>query len=409
MKPNHDLLFNPSNVELRADPFATFARLQDEAPCFFNQQLGGWMLTRYDDVVAAFRDPRLSADRISPFMRGLAPDRRQQMQPLWQTLGKWSVFADPPQHTRLRGLFQRAFGKQAMLSLRANIRQLVQHLLERISPGDEIDFVERFAYPLPAMVICDLLGLPHDDIQKIRDWSDDIATFIGLPIKPAHTYDLARAANDSLSEYFSGWLGVRRAQRGRDLISTLLEAAEQDEATGDAEIIATCGLLLFAAHTTTTHMLANGVLALLRYPEQMATLRAEAELIPGAVEELMRFDGPIQTVRRQALESFELHGQRLEAGDIVFLMINAANRDPRRFENPQALDVRQGARQQIAFGVGHHFCAGATLARVEGQEALAALLAAPLRFELGAHAPEDWLDSFGFRGLTRLPLRVLAR
>jgi hypothetical protein len=397
-----------SSQESLANPFPLFAAMRDEAPVQYDESVRGWVVTGHEQVVAALRHPALSSDRISPFMRDLPAERLEKLRPLWDSLSRWSVFADAPSHTQLRALFQRAFAKRAVEHMRRRIEERVDELLRDVRQADgPIDFIAAFAYPLPALVICELLGLPRSDLEDIRHWSDDIATFIGLPLKPAHTYDAALSADRALADYFGRHLAERRARPSEDLISRLASAADEtDGAVGDQEIIATCGLLLFAAHTTTTHLIGNGLLALLRHSEQLALLRADASLVPGAVEELLRYDGPIQAVRRQARTALELGGARIPAGALVFSMINAANRDPRAFPDPDELDVRRPAGKQIAFGAGAHFCTGAPLARLEAQVAFEALTRPALHFEIVDSEPLEWLDTFGFRGLRRFMVRL---
>ncbi|HEU4405581.1 MAG TPA: cytochrome P450 [Polyangiaceae bacterium] len=398
-------LFDPARPEVRADPFPVFRELREKSPVFFCEPLGGWMLTRYDDCVAALREPRLSSDRITPFIANLPPEKREQMGELWRTLRSWTVFSDPPDHTRIRGLFNKAFTQRAIAHLRGRVEACVDELLAR-RPGGEIELIGDFAYPLPAMVICDMLGLGRDDLERIQAWSDAISTFIGLPKKPSESYYAAARGVAAMNEYFREAVAARRASPGDDLLSQLMAASEGGDRLTQDELVATCALLLFAAHSTTTHLLGNGALALLRNRDQLELLRADPALVDSAVEELLRYDGPIQTIRRVVKEPLEFRGARFAAGDLVFPMLNAANRDPAEFPDPERLDVRRAPNRHIGFGFGIHFCPGAPLARMEGQIAFRALLRRSDRFELAEGREVRWLEWFGVRGLRELHLRI---
>jgi cytochrome P450 len=398
-------LFDPGRPEIRSDPFPAFGELRAKSPIHFCEPLGGWMLTRYDDCVAALRDARLSSDRITPFMENLPPDKREQMGELWGTLRAWTVFSDPPDHTRIRGLFNKAFTHRAIERLRGSIEAVVDELLAR-RPDGRLELIGDFAYPLPAIVICDMLGLGRGDVGQIQVWSDAISTFIGLPKKPSESYYDAARGVGAMNEYFRAAIAARREKPGDDLLSQLMVASEGGDRLTQDELVATCALLLFAAHSTTTHLLGNGTLALLRNRDQLELLRADPSLVDGAVEELLRYDGPIQTIRRVAKEPFEFRGVRFARGDIVFPMLNAANRDPGEFPDPERLDIRRASNRHIGFGFGIHFCPGAPLARMEAQIAFRALLRRSDRFELDDDREVSWLGWFGVRGLRELYMRI---
>jgi cytochrome P450 len=338
-------------------------------------------------------------------MQRVDADLRERMTELGRSLSAWAVFADPPSHTRLRSLFNKAFTARVVERLEGQLHEIVDELLTEALEAREVDFISSFAYPLPARVICAMLGIPAADIEQIRAWSDDVATFIGLPKKPRETYESALASNRALLDYFRAVIAEHRRTRPDDLVTRLLDATESGERLSEDELLATCNLLLFAAHTTTTHLLGNGILALLRHPEGLSAL--DDETIRTAVEELLRFDGPVQAVRRVARRDLTLGGRAVRAGDLVFVMVNAANRDPAAFEEAETLDVRRVDNRHIAFGFGAHFCAGAPLARLEARVAFHAL-ATRCRLELADASPR-WTRSFGFRGVERLLVRVKPR
>jgi cytochrome P450 len=401
--------FDLRSPDFRADPFPTFRRLRIEDPVHRSDALGGWILTRYADVLAALRDPRFSADRITPFFEELSADERAGMKDLGDSLRKWTVFSDPPQHTRLRALFNKAFTHQAVERLRAGVEQVVADLLAPALPRGRIDLISEFAYPLPAIVICEMIGLPRADIDRIKVWSAAIEPFLGLARKPREVYDAARRNVAEMGEHFRGIIADHRRRPREDMLTGLIAASEGGERLTEDELVATCMMLVFAAHTTTTHLIGNGMLALLRQPEALAGLRADPSrpAMTRAVEELLRFDGPVQVARRVALETIEIDGRRVARGEIVFPMLNAANRDPRQFPDPDRLDLARAENRHIAFGIGAHFCPGAPLARMEGQIAFTAIL--QRLDDIRVVGPLDWIESFGFRGLKGLPLEFRAR
>lgn len=399
---------DPHDEGFRADPFPTFARLRDTDPVHWSDAVGGWVLTRYADVVATQRDPRLSSDRITPSFAELPTARRLELQQLQTSLGSWAVFSDPPEHTRLRKLFNKAFTARAIAGREAGIERIVDDLLRPLLRRGTGDLIAEFAYPLPALVICDLIGLPHDDIDDVKVWSGAIESFLGLANKPPHVYEAARRNVDAMTEHFRAAINDHRARPRGDILSGLIAASDGGDQLSEDEIIATCMMLVFAAHTTTTHLIGNGMLALLRHPEAYGALKSNPsqQAIGAAVEEMLRYDGPVQVARRVVREPIELRGQRLRRGELVYPMLNAANRDPEQFTAAEQFDVTREGNRHIAFGFGAHFCPGAPLVRLEAHHAFRAIMRSRSRIRLAG--PIEWLDSFGFRGLTALPLELRA-
>lgn len=402
-------VLDPQNDEFRCDPFPVFARLRTEDPVHWSDVLGGWVLTRYADVVATQRDPRLSSDRISPFFESLRPEQRPAVQPLISSLRSWAVFSDPPRHTRLRKLFNKAFTARAVGNLNSGIERIVHELLAPALRRGYVDLIGEFAYPLPALVICEMIGLPLSDIDEIKVWSGAIEPFLGLATRSQHVYDEARRNVAEMTEHFRIIVDEHRSRPREDLLSGLIAASEGGDQLTEDELIATCMMLVFAAHTTTTHIIGNGVLALLRHPEALASLSADPsqEAVNRAVEEILRYDGPVQVARRVVREPMEIGGRSLGVGELVFPMLNAANRDPEQFSDPDRLDITRRENRHIAFGFGAHFCPGAPLARMEAQLAFAGILRSMSNIRLAG--PIDWIESFGFRGVKALPLEFRAR
>jgi len=397
------LAYDPRRPEVLADPYPVLRHLQDEDPVHWSEILGGWVLTRYDDVKAVLGDPRLSSDRITPFVNHYTKGGGGELGELGRLVGLWAVFTDPPTHTRLRGLMNRAFTSRAVEQLRPRIADIVAELLEAVQPRGRMDVIHDFAYPLPITVIAEMIGVPREDREAFKVWSDELAAFIGSALATPDKYERAARAIAAMAEYFRRMIPARRAIPCEDIMSALVAAQERDDPFGEDELVASCILLLFAGHETTTNLIGNGVLALLRHPAQARALRDHAALTGSAVEEILRYDGPTPAMVRVAVEDIGLRGRTIRRGDRIFTMINAANRDPRQFAEPDRLDLARANNRHIAFGYGIHFCLGAPLARLEAQIALPALLRA-----LGEPALDigelTWLDSLVFRGVKSLPV-----
>jgi len=407
-----DIVFDHQDPGFVADPYPVLRRLQDEAPVFRSERMGAWVVTRHADVRAAFRDPRLSSDRIRPFFAQLAGGLRELVLPLCENLALWSVFNDPPQHTRLRALMGKAFTSRALEGFRPRIEAIVDELLDEIAAkgAREFDYHREFAYPLPATVIADMLGVPRADVDKLKKWSDDLAQFVLTSRANPEKYRRAAEGMAEMSDYFDRFIRRRAGEGGGgDVTAALLAAREHDDRLSHEEIVATALLLLFAGHETTTQLIANGLYWLLRNPDSAAAFRArmgEAPFVENAVEEMLRYDGPSLSMVRVAAADFEWHGARIAKGERVFLFQSAANRDPRVFAEPDRLDLaRANAGDHLGFGYGLHFCVGAPLARLEAQIAFPRVLR---RFPNLALAEENppWSDSILTRGMLELRVRV---
>jgi cytochrome P450 len=398
------LAYRPDDPAVLADPFPLYRRMQDEDPAHWSAQLRAWVLTRYDDVKAACLDLTLSSDRLTPFFA--ASPEASRMAALQACLTRWMVFRDPPDHTRLRRLAAKVFNVRSINALKPGIEATTQWLLDRIGERERFDFVADFASPLPVLVIMDMLGVPRDEMARLKGLSDEMALFIGSAREARGKYDRAEQATREMMEFFRSLVAARRAKPSADLLSALVHLDDAGDRLSEDELVATCVLLLFAGHETTAHHIANGLQALLRFPGELERLRKDPSLAPGAVEELLRYDGPIGAQVRIVQGERELHGRKLREGDRVFLMMNAANRDPRAFPDPDRVDLGRHGVPHLTFGFGAHICLGFPLARLEGQVALPAVLARWKRISLANEAPLQWIDSMVLRGVHSLPLRV---
>jgi cytochrome P450 len=383
-----------------ADPHPAFACLREEDPVHWSERHRAWVLTRYDDVAASFGDLRLSSDRASPLAR---PDEDEVggEDPVVSVLSRWMVFRDPPDHTRMRRALRPVFTPPAIEALRPTVERVVDELLDGLP--EEFDFLAEFAVPLPAIVIAELLGIPREDHGRFRTWSQGLATLVfasGLPDR----HRRGREALTALATYLGEHLAHRRARPADDLLGALAVLQAAGELTAE-EATANAVLLLFAGHETTTGLLANGLATLLAHPEQLARLRAERSLMPSAVEELLRYEGPSKLMPRWAVQEVELRGRRIASGDLVYLVQTAANRDPSHFADPDCLDLARDPNPHLGFGYGLHYCLGAPLARLETAIALSRLLGQRARIELADNRPR-WRPNLLGRAIESLVVRT---
>ena len=391
--------FNPLDPGLRENPYPTYHRLRTKDPVHRSELTKGWMLSRHTDVMALLRDPRFSAKRElsndAAFVIG------DDMSPFNQWISKTLLTIDPPDHTRLRSLASKAFTPRAVELMRPRIIQIVDELLDAVQARGQMDIIRDLAYPLPVIVIAEMLGVPAADRSMFKAWSDAI----GEGLEPILTPAQLKAADEAvtqLSAYFRQIIRERKAAPQDDLISAMAAAQEDGERLSEDELYAMCILLLAAGNETTTNLIGNGMLALLRNPAQLAQLRDHPALIDGAIEELLRYDSPVQMTGRVATEDLEIGGKKIKRGEFVGVLLGAANRDPEVFAQPDRLDVSRTAVRHAALGYGIHFCLGAPLARVEGQIAIDELLRRMPGLRLAGRP--QWRPTILLRGLKTLPV-----
>jgi cytochrome P450 len=378
--------------EFFVDPYPTYEDLRAE-PVHWEEELKGWVLTGYAEVAAALADPRIT--------RGSGP---QDGDLLRRLLTRMMLFTDPPDHTRLRALANRAFTPRRIEALRPRISAIVDTQLAELDEG-EWDLIEGLAYPLPVIVIAEILSLPRADRASFKRWSDDvIAVAAGVGEDPERRERGLRSAH-ALAEYFGALVAELRTRPNETLLSGLVEAEEEGTRLTAEELLANAILLLMNGHETTTFAVGNGMLALLRHSEELERLRDEPGLIASAVEEILRYDGSVQMRGVSAGDDLEFDATKIRAGETLWLAIGATGRDPRQFPEPNRFDIGRSPNRHLQFGAGPHFCIGAALARAEIQLALAGLLARFRRIELAGDTV-DWHEIAVFRGPKAVPLAL---
>ena len=385
-----------------ADPYPVLAALQRTAPVLYSPRHRAWLVTRHADVADGFRDRRISSDRMRPYLQRMDPADRERVATTFAVLTRWLVFMDPPEHTRLRRLVHRAFTPRQVERLRTRIDELCHRLLDRLHDRGAVDLMGEFAAPLPATVIAEMLGAPAEDRERFTAWSHAISGVVFGDGEPGR-HDRAERGMVELVDYLTAVVEDRARQPGDDLITALLRAEEEQDALTREEVVATCVLLLFAGHETTTNLIGTGTWLLLTHPRQWDRITDDPRLVGRAVEEILRYDGPTKAVARAAAEPFTWHGCDIAAGDRLLLLVPAANRDPRRFERPDEFDLDRDPSGHLGFGTGIHFCLGAPLARLEGEIALGALVQRLPELRLHTDAL-DWHPQLLSRGLRGLPV-----
>jgi len=395
-----DDVLTPERV---SDPYSYFRHLQREAPVYWNQKYRAWFVTRFDDVNQAFRDPRYSANRIAAFAAN-NPDSDHAFDQVLHVLSNWLVFKDPPDHTRLRRLLQSSFTMKEIESWRPRIEVIVNELIDDIEQNDTIDLVRDVAYPLPAIVIAEMLGVPSEDRDLFKKWSDQITALVFGALDQPDRREQAIVGIGELTEYLSKLIRSHRNSGGDDLMASLINARDEGDTLSDDEVLSTCVLLLFGGHETTTSLIGSGMLALLDHPGELKRLASTPDLIGAATEELLRYDGPAKVSVRIAAEDLEIQGHQIKAGARVFLVPCAANRDPERFVDPDRLILDREDGGHVGFGGGIHYCLGAPLARVEGGLAISSILRRIKDIEILDRDALEWHPTLLSRGLRQLPV-----
>src|SRR5688572_1320319 len=412
------------DAEVRANPYPFYQQLREQDPIHWDEEMGFWTLTRYDDIASLYTDERFSrAQGLMKNFERLTQPQQQIAQPVYHSFSKTLFYSDPPGHTHLRSLMNHAFTPRYVERLRPFIQQTVNELLD--SHHNEIDIIHDLAYPLPVMVIAELIGLPASDRTKFKNWSDDLFAILGT-VKNKSQILLERASQSlgEMTEYIKHLANKRRENMGEDLLSILLSASDGDgcpvphHASGgltreisavstltEEELVANINILLSTGHETTTHLIGNGILALLQHPDQMKLLKEKPELIDSTIDEILRYDNPVQITYRSALEDAEIKGKAIRKGDLVNTILGSANRDPERFTNPNTFAITRSEGRHLSFGLGIHYCIGAPLVKLEAEIAFETILRRFPNLQFKSDVLE-WQEHPIFRGLKKLEVNL---
>jgi cytochrome P450 len=397
--------FDPWDPAFIANPYPVYRALRERAPVLYDERTDHWLISRYADVNALLRDRRFGRTYLHGATHAEMgkPDDPAHLGPFWYTIRNGILDMEPPDHTRVRRLVSKAFTPRMVDGLRPRIQGVMDGLADEIAGAGEVDLIATVAEPLPVMVIAEMLGVPEADRHLLRPWSAQICGMYEL--NP--TEEAGRIASQACQE-FSGYLRAlsreRRARPAEDLITALTQVVEEGVTLAEDELIGTCVLLLNAGHEATVNVTGNGWWSLFRHPGQLERLRADRALVPTAIEELMRYDSPLQMFERWVLEDADIHGMTVPKGSELGLFFGSANHDPAVFDRPDELDLAREPNPHLAFGAGIHFCLGAPLARLELETSFSTILDRFPRMEL-VREPE-WKPAYIIRGLKELRVRV---
>ena len=390
----------------QANPYIGYRRLREADPVHWSDVQGGWMLSRHADVLAVLRDSTYSSDPRKGNMRVQQTDDASMRPMIEMALGRIMLFSDPPDHTRLRGLVSKAFTPRRVEELRPRIQQIFDELLDQaMAKGSTVDVIEDLAFPLPVIVIAEMMGAPAEDREQFKQWSRPLAKMID-PFVTDEQMKAAAMAAMAFVQYLVPLIEERRTNPQNDVLSAMVAAEEAGDKLETPELLANFILLLIAGHETTMNLIGNGLAALLAHPAQLDALRNEPDLVKNAVEEILRYDGTVQLTARTALDEKIIDGHTIEPLQQVIVLLGAANHDPAVFKDPDTFDIRrEDVRHHVAFGSGAHFCLGAPLARAEAQIALSTLLRRYPNLELATDEVQ-WRDSVTLRGVVDLPVKL---
>jgi cytochrome P450 len=386
-----------------ANPYALYRRLREADPVYWDERANSWVLTRYADAAPALRDARFSASGFMEDIGWIPEEMRPMLEPPVRALTRQMLFMDPPDHTRLRGLVAKAFTPRVVEGLRPAIKQIAGELLDNVQANGHMELIHDYAFPLPAIVIATMLGVPPEDREQLNAWSENFGALLDGGNLTMENAFLALHGVSEFMGYFRQIIHQRRNAPKDDLMQAMINAEEQGDALSEEELLGNCVLIMAAGHGTTMHLIGNGTLALLRNPRQLQHLKEQPELMPSAVAELLRYDSPVQMTSRRAKEDMQIRDKRISEGQEVVMCLGAANHDPQQFSEPDQLRLNRPENRHLSFGLGMHFCLGAPLARLESEIAFNALLRRFPNLRLKT-AEVEWEPSLVFRGLKQLPV-----
>ena len=402
--------FNPFLPEFRVNPYPTYHRLRSENPIYKSSFGGDWVLTRYEDVKTILRERRVYSDDRPKSLQEKSKYlqyRDENLQALVDASNKFLFFMNPPDHTRLRRLVSKAFSPVVIERMRSQIQTIVDEFLDKVLSIGKIDIIGDLAEPLPVKIIARILGVPpHDAQDKLHQWASILSRILD-PLISLEEYEVMNKAILEFQEYFRNLISQRAKEPQDDLISYLITTRDENEKLSEEEVLSTCMLLFVTGEETTVHTIGNGMLALLHYPGQMEKLKQEPQIIQTAVEEILRYDSPVQMTARIASDKLEIDNQTIQKGEKILLCLGGANRDPAQFPNPDQFDILRQENNHLAFGDGIHRCLGAALARTEAEIAINSLVQQLPNLKLASDKLE-WRKNIVLRGLKALPVTFSA-
>jgi hypothetical protein len=405
LKALDELLVSKDFME---DPYPILRRLREEDPVHWSDSIGGWVLTRYDDMVTTFKDVSHFSNegRLAKAVEYLPPESRAEFKPFEDHYRqKGLIHSDPPDHTRFRGLINKAFTPRVVESMRPRIQAIVNELLDSAQPAGRMDVIKDLAVPLPVTVFSEIFGVPQSDVYLFKGWADGLLAFQGVNKPPLEVIQRSQKALVELRAYLGELIQEKRRHPGEDLLTELAAAESEGDRLSESELLNTSITLLVAGHETTTSLIGNGIYTLLRHPEQWQLLQNDPALLTSAIEEILRYESPIARQPRLMKQDGEMGGKPIHAGEMVFQMLNAANRDPAHFADPDRFDIRRQRNRHIAFGWGIHFCVGAPLARAEGHIVFSTVMERLPAIRLVEDKPNWDLQKPSTRMLKTLPVQ----
>lgn len=399
-----------SDPVIQADPYSIYAGLRRDNPVVWNERT--WLISRYGDITTLLADPRMSSARTDQTFAVLPPDVQEEMTPMRTIMTSRMLLSDPPKHTRLKNIVNKAFTPRMIESRRERIQQICHMFIDRVADKGQMDVMEDIASPLPGWAIADILGIPADEQGFFTRWArDQVRIYDRAGVSPADRVNVMRQGQASMLEmraYLEGVINARRAEPRDDLISELLAAESEGDRLSQDELFAMCVALLVGGNNSTAHLIGNAVLTLIRHPEALAQILADPALIRPAVEEVMRYESPVQATSRIVKEDMEFLGQQFAAGQGIVVLFGSANRDPDQFSDPDRFDITRQPNRHLTFAHGPHFCLGASIARTVAQVGILATIQRCADMKLQDERIE-WLEGFAFRGPKTLNVTFRAR
>ena len=398
------MIYDPSDPETLSNPYPYFSYLRRTDPVHWNNSLNSWVITKYDDVRKILSEDFITVDRLNRFYSKLPGKDARLLEEIIKYLNLWAAFRNPPDHTRMRKIMMVAFTRKSINQMEPVIRKITEFTLDKLDNENEIevDLVEKFSSPIPALTIMHLLGVPTEMLENFKSWSDDMSKFIGGSRNDKKKYEKAANGCKQMVSFFKNIIAERRENPAEGFLMDLINATVENEKFSDDELIATCMLVLFAGHETTTNLISNGILTLIKNPKELEKFISNPNLIDATIEEIMRFDGPTNSLVRNIAKDHKFHDKNMKEGDRVFAMVSSANRDETVFENPDSFIIDRSPNRHLTFGFGPHLCIGATLAREEGRIALSSLFKRFRKISLKSDSSFEWVDAMVPRGLKKL-------